>query len=63
MVKIFKPLMLSALAVTFFGIGVFSQPEYPKPGASCATLAAKGCWTWYHDSRAVYYKGAQEKPT
>jgi hypothetical protein len=61
MVKIFKPLMLAALAVTFFGISVFSQTEYPKTGAACATLATQGCWTWYHDSRAVYYKGTKEK--
>jgi hypothetical protein len=61
MVKIFKPLMLAALAVTFLGSIVSAQTEFPKPGASCATLATKGLWTWYHDSRAVYYKGTKEK--
>jgi hypothetical protein len=62
MVKIFKPLLLAALAVTFFGSAVSAQtPEYPKPGASCATLAKLGLWTWYHDSRAVYYHGTKDK--
>ncbi len=61
MVKLFKPLMLSAMAVTFFGGVCVQSAEYPKTGAACATLATQGCWTWYHDPRAVYYKGTQEK--
>jgi BNR repeat-containing family member len=61
MVKFFKPLMLSALAVTFFGGICVHSAEYPKAGAACATLTTQGCWTWYHDSRAVYYKGTHEK--
>jgi hypothetical protein len=62
MVNIFKSLMLAALATAFLGSAVSVQSlEYPKPGAACATLATQGCWTWYHDSRAVYYKGTHEK--
>ena len=61
MIRIFKPLMLAALAVAFFANGIVAQTEYPKTGASCATLSPQGCWTWYHDPRAVYYKGTKEK--
>jgi hypothetical protein len=62
MIRLLKPILLSALALAFLGGKTFGQPtEYPKPGANCATLATKGCWTWYHDSRAVYYKGTKEK--
>ena len=62
MVNIFKLLTLAALATAFFGSAVSVQSaEYPKPGAACTTLATQGCWTWYHDSRAVYYKGTHEK--
>jgi|WetSurMetagenome_2_1015567.scaffolds.fasta_scaffold00045_15 hypothetical protein len=62
MVKLFKPLMLAASAATFFGSFVTVQSaEYPKAGVACATLATQGCWTWYHDPRAVYYKGTKEK--
>ena len=61
MVKIFKPLVLAALAVALFGgIGVQSA-EYPKPGDSCSTLAKLGVWTWYQDSRTVYYHGTRDK--
>jgi hypothetical protein len=62
MVKILKPLMLAALAVTFFGsVSSLQSAEYPKAGASCATLVTKGVWTWYNDPRAVYFKGTKEK--
>jgi hypothetical protein len=61
MVSIFKPLALAALAVAIFSASSVQSAEYPKAGASCATLATQGCWTWYHDSRAVYYKGTKEK--
>jgi hypothetical protein len=61
MVKFFKPLMLSAMAVAFLSGVCVQSAEYPKAGASCATLATQGIWTWYHDSRAIYYKATHEK--
>jgi hypothetical protein len=62
MVRIWKQLILSAAALTFFAsLTTVQSAEYPKPGASCATLAAKGVWTWYNDPRAVYFKGTKEK--
>jgi hypothetical protein len=61
MVRNVKPLMLAALAVAIFCAGSAQSAEYPKTGASCSTLATQGIWTWYQDSRAVYYKGTHEK--
>jgi BNR repeat-containing family member len=62
MVRFWKPLTLTAFAVAFLGNQTsVRSAEYPKTGASCATLATQGIWTWYQDSRAVYYKGTHEK--
>jgi len=42
MVSIFKPLALAAFAVAIFSASSVQSAEYPKAGASCATLATQG---------------------
>jgi hypothetical protein len=58
--RIMTQLIASALFLSYTVIAA-SAAEYPKAGASCSTLVNQGVWTWYHDSRTVYYKNAQEK--
>src|SRR4051812_2500943 len=49
------------LLIPLLAYAAFAQTVPPGAGQSYPTVDGNGAWTFYTDSRALYYKGEHEK--